>query len=58
VVFENQCSSVKRWKKWDLLEENFEKIGILEGGKIRETSIDIPIDLTNWAYPMEMLFSN
>jgi murein DD-endopeptidase MepM/ murein hydrolase activator NlpD len=36
---------LKDGKQWNLLEENFEKVGILGGGKIRETSIDVPIDL-------------
>ncbi len=36
---------LKDGKQWDLLEENFEKVGIVGGGKIRETSIDVPIDL-------------
>jgi murein DD-endopeptidase MepM/ murein hydrolase activator NlpD len=36
---------LKDGKKWDLLQENFEKAGFLKGGKIRETSIDIPLDI-------------
>jgi hypothetical protein len=37
---------LKDGKKFDLLEEKFEKAGILKGGEIRETSVDIPIDLS------------
>jgi hypothetical protein len=37
---------LKDGKQWDLLQENFEKDGIIGGGKIRETSIDIPVDLS------------
>jgi hypothetical protein len=36
---------LKDGKQVNLLEENFEKEGFLAGGKIRETSVDIPIDL-------------
>jgi murein DD-endopeptidase MepM/ murein hydrolase activator NlpD len=36
---------LKDGKQWDLLQEKFEKDGMLSGGKTRETAIDIPIDL-------------
>ena len=36
---------LKDGKQLTLLEKQFEKAGIIGGGKIRDTSIDIPIDL-------------
>lgn len=36
---------LKDGKQLNLLEENFEKEGFPAGGKFRETSIDIPVDL-------------
>ena len=41
----------KDGKQWTLIEKSFEKIGIIGGGKTRETAIDIPIDLKNQGIP-------
>lgn len=36
---------LKDGKQWDLLDKQFEKAGILGGGQIFETSVEVPIDL-------------